>query len=467
MMLRRRAAITSLALALPAAALLTWVSDRWRSADAAATLERVVRSQVNEQVRERCESDPTWFLTGPLDGRPPRGVPDPNPDALPPRPKVIPQPFELFAYDEEFVGSSPASPRFPDEFKRSLRRETKPLSGQFDTDNGTGVQFVVPTGWVGTTCMYFLGRLRPPVDYHSRRWWTFGGIYAVCAALGWLAMTPMVARARRLSRDATSAAREQFASIAPDKLKDELSAVAFVYNDAAMELHNRRTRINDLDEQLRRHVAMTIEDVGGTLAAVARDLQDAKATGADANLTPALLGVHQAASRLENLAAAARLRMTGELPKTAVDLKALVARVTERHTPLARAAGVMIKVFAPNESVTTAGDDALLERALANIVDNAIRYNRAGGHVTIELERFRDRDGFAVRVTDDGRGVSEEDFRGLTAVRRFRGDEAQNRRPGAPGLGIAVAREVADRFGLQLELRRPREGGFEAVIATR
>ena len=75
--------------------------------------------------------------------------------------------------------------------------------------------------------------------------------------------------------------------------------------------------------------------------------------------------------------------------------------------------------------------------------------------------------GFAVRVTDDGRGVSEEDFRGLTAVRRFRGDEAQNRRPGAPGLGIAVAREVADRFGLQLELRRPREGGFEAVILTR
>ena len=150
MMLRRRAAITSLALALPAAALLTWVSDRWRTADAAATLERVVRSQVNEQNRERCESDPTWFLTGPLDGRPPRGVPDPNPDALPPRPKVIPQPFELFAYDEEFVGSSPASPRFPDEFKRSLRRETRPLSGQFDTDNGTGVQFVVPTGWVGT-----------------------------------------------------------------------------------------------------------------------------------------------------------------------------------------------------------------------------------------------------------------------------------------------------------------------------
>ena len=466
-MLRRRAAISSLALALPAAALLTWVSDRWRAADAATTLERVVRAQVNEQVRERCESDPTWFLTGPLEGRPPRGIPDPNPDVLPPRPKVVPQPFELFAYDEEFVGSSPASPRFPDDFKRALRRETKPVSGRFDTDAGSGVQFVVPTGWVGTTCMYFLGRLRPPVDQQSRRVWTFGGIYVVCAMLGWLAMAPTVRRARRLSRDATSAAREQFASIAPDTLKDELSAVAFVYNDAAMELHNRQSRIKDLDEQLRRHVAMTIDDVGGTLTTVARDLQEAKATGADGNLTPALLGVQQASSRLENLAAAARLRMTGDLPKTTVDMKALVARVTERHTPLARAAGVMIKVFAPDEPVTTIGDETLLERALANIVDNAIRYNRAGGHVNIELERFRDREGFAVRVADDGRGVSEEEFRGLTAVRRFRGDEAQNRRPGAPGLGIAVAREVADRFGLQLDLRRPREGGFEAVIATR
>jgi signal transduction histidine kinase len=61
--------------------------------------------------------------------------------------------------------------------------------------------------------------------------------------------------------------------------------------------------------------------------------------------------------------------------------------------------------------------------------------------------------------------VSDEHFRGLTAIRRFRGDEGRNRRPGGPGLGLAVAREVCDRFGLKLDLSRPATGGFEAEIS--
>lgn len=114
MMLRRRLLVSSLVASLPAAALLGYMADRSRTADMELALERVVRSQINDQVRERCESDPTWFLTGPLEGRPKGGVfTDPNPEALPPRPKNTPQPFELFAYDEQFVGSSSGSRASP------------------------------------------------------------------------------------------------------------------------------------------------------------------------------------------------------------------------------------------------------------------------------------------------------------------------------------------------------------------
>jgi hypothetical protein len=122
MMLRRRVVIASLGAALPAAAILGYAADRVRMADMELAVERVVRSQINDQVRERCESDPTWFLTGPLEGRPRGGVfveSEANP--LPPRPKVVAQPFELFAYDEQFIGSSPASARFPNEFRFAPR----------------------------------------------------------------------------------------------------------------------------------------------------------------------------------------------------------------------------------------------------------------------------------------------------------------------------------------------------------
>ncbi|MCC7415903.1 MAG: hypothetical protein IT176_02095, partial [Acidobacteria bacterium] len=87
MMIRRRLFLSSVVAALPAAALLGYLVDRARAADLEVALERVVRSQINDQVRERCESDPTWFLTGPLDGRPPRGVYVETPDSIAPRPK--------------------------------------------------------------------------------------------------------------------------------------------------------------------------------------------------------------------------------------------------------------------------------------------------------------------------------------------------------------------------------------------
>ena len=78
-----------------------------------------------------------------------------------------------------------------------------------------------------------------------------------------------------------------------------------------------------------------------------------------------------------------------------------------------------------------------------------------------------DQAGFRLAVVNGGKGVTADELRSLTAIRRFRGDEGRNRRPGAPGLGLAVAREVADRFHLQLDLRRPDAGGFEAEFSRK
>src|SRR5215471_12125350 len=134
MQLRPRVAISGLLIALPAALILFFAIDSMRTADLSLALERVVRSQINEQVRERCESDPRWFLTGPLEGRPKRGeAVNPDPDALAPRPKVEEQPFELFAFDEDFMGSSPATPRFPNELRIALRTTYQPTTAPFVT----------------------------------------------------------------------------------------------------------------------------------------------------------------------------------------------------------------------------------------------------------------------------------------------------------------------------------------------
>jgi signal transduction histidine kinase len=468
-MLRGRVAITSLLAALPAAAVLGYAADRLRMAELEVALERVVRSQVNEQVRERCESDPTWFLAGPLLGRPRGGVfQSTDPNALPPRPRVSRQPFELFAYDEEFLGTSPAAARFPPEFRAPLRREDQPVRGRFASEGGTGVQVAMRTGWIAGPCAYFLGRMEPPPNYLRTQILIYASLFAAAFLVALAASTETISRVRKLARVAHESADAGYSTIAPDSKKDELSSLTFAFNDAANELHQRRARIDDQDAALRRFVKSTEEEVSRPLAALEATL-GAIVTGpsqARDDVHQALRQAHDLSGEVENLIAAARLRLIGPEPPTSqLDLNAVVTRVIARHLPVAEASGVKLHLSLPPRIVIVDGDEPLLERAIANVVDNAVRYNHRGGDVHVVLALAEDGARYRLLVTDTGPGVNDEAFRGLTAVRRFRGDEGRSRRPGAPGLGLAVAREVCDRLHVQLDLKRPGQGGFEVEFS--
>ena len=70
---------------------------------------------------------------------------------------------------------------------------------------------------------------------------------------------------------------------------------------------------------------------------------------------------------------------------------------------------------------------------------------------------------FTIRVTDDGPGVPAEEMGRLTE-REFRGGAARSRATEGRGLGLHIARTVAERHGMVLALRPRDGGGFEAEI---
>ena len=458
-----RVAAVSAILAAPATAVIVVPVELQRTADLQLSLERVVRSVINDQLKERCESDPKWFLTGPLEGRPPRGEFVETPENVAPRPKIVEQPFELFAYDEQFIASSAAAPRFPLAFRDALRTESKPVMGPFTTPDGTGAQYAIPTGWVNSPCMFMLGRLRP-LPGSTRHLVSFTlTVFGVCFAIAALATTPLVLRVRRLARDIRGSATGGYSTIAPDQLRDELSSVTFVINETTAELRRRQTLIDDQDVAFRRLVDSAEEDAAQPLRALEGalgPLELGEATNAQPVLRLALSQVHDLTNRIENLVTAARLRTGAPADVSPIDLRDLAAGVVARVRAFAHALGVSVEANLDEAPLIVRANPALLDRAVANVVDNAIRYNRPGGRVVVGLAREGSR--FRLWVTDDGPGVSDQLYRGLTAVRRFRGDENRNRRPDAPGLGLAIAREVADRAGLSFDLKRPGAGGFEA-----
>src|SRR5690349_18381197 len=190
MPLERRLILVSLLVALPVAGLAAQAMSWVRAYDLEVALERVVTSQVNVAMRERCENDPTWFLTGSLLGRPKPTDPKPGPDDLPARPHFEETPYQLFAYDDEFVPSSPVGVHFPADFKNMMLRGRQWTSASYAAPDGTGVEFAMKTGWENGPCAILLARMAPPA-YARLVWWAwFIGAELVFAAVFIAIATP-------------------------------------------------------------------------------------------------------------------------------------------------------------------------------------------------------------------------------------------------------------------------------------
>lgn len=470
MTLARRNLFAGLVIALPAALIIFFAVGQLETRDRGALLERVAESFGSESMRDNCQADPQWFLAGPRTGRPrPEERLQPDADVRLPRPSAAEMPFEFFAYDEDFTPRSVAGPRFPDDFKRIMRQypETKKLTGPYTSSMGPGLQTVINTGWGVGSCTYLLFRQPGPPNRVATKAGLFAGIYAVCCLVAWAAAAPTSARIRRLSKEAKDSSRQDYAGMVHISGTDEISSLGAVFNDSAADLRRKSVDARDREEALRRYVENTTEDVAAPLATLEQDLAR-MAAGGDAALRRSATEAHRLSMQLQNQAAVVRLRgVTDGSPRESVDLAAVIAKLVTSRTPLAAAAGVTVDASHATTSVVIQADAPLVEQAIGNVLDNAIIYNRAGGSVTVSLASYEHGRNFKLVIADTGPGVSDEEFAGLTANKRFRGDESRTRRPGGRGLGLALAREVADRFGMKLDLRQPTDGGFEAEFSPR
>ncbi len=100
-------------------------------------------------------------------------------------------------------------------------------------------------------------------------------------------------------------------------------------------------------------------------------------------------------------------------------------------------------------------DPDRLQQAVGNLLSNAARYTPAGGRVDVRTKR--DGDYGLIEVADTGIGIAEEDI-GRVFSRFWRADAARERSSGGLGIGLAVTKEIVERFGGTIEARR-REGG--------
>jgi len=156
---------------------------------------------------------------------------------------------------------------------------------------------------------------------------------------------------------------------------------------------------------------------------------------------------------LDDILSLARVGKPTDLPEN-TDLSALAAAVVEEfedmgeHVTLGEAARIALPVRA-----------TWLRRALRNLVSNALRYG--GGKARVAL--LRDGDALAIRVEDDGPGIPDDELQAMLEPFR-RGDPSRNKETGGAGLGLTLARAIAEQHGGTLVLGNRAEGGLRAEI---
>jgi two-component system sensor histidine kinase TctE len=135
-----------------------------------------------------------------------------------------------------------------------------------------------------------------------------------------------------------------------------------------------------------------------------------------------------------------------------LDLAALITETCDRLAPTADLKVIALLRELPDGPVPFKGDGIMLQAALHNILDNAIKYSPEDSDITVRIEA---NSALHMSITDQGRGFGDMDLESLTS-RYSRGANVGD--VVGSGLGLTIADEVARAHGGRLELSHSKEG---------
>ena len=459
MKLRTRLALT---LGLAATALLVlmgWAQSRWHARLRVDALAEAAVHRMESGGRERCESNPERWPGSQRSRRARRQLGASRHPFSPPR---------VFAYDSTFRSRNPESPPFPQRLVEQLDAGNEVAHSRSLDQRRAQVAVRMP--WDEGPCAVLLVRAKGPPPWFSGAVLMPAFLVALVVTLVALfAAGPIVRRVRQLTdsvRKLGTGAEE------PIQVEgnDEIAELGKAFEQSRETIQAQLASLRDREAALRSYIANTTHDVmlpltvlQGHLIALQQRIEAGEPLDPKA-MVPSIEESQYLGSLLHNLNAVARLEAhEGLAHHDVLDLNRLVERVVDRHRPIATRKQVALELAVPERPIQFRGDLTLLEQALGNVVQNAIRYNHAGGHVAVVLQGTEK--AWTLRVVDDGPGIPADE-RARVLEPSFRGGEARTRHPHGMGLGLHIANDVAKRHGLQLKLEDTEGGGLTVEISA-
>ena len=340
------------------------------------------------------------------------------------------------------------------------RRTGSVFADVVDEDDDPQRALAVPTGPRDGEILVVLAELEPVGDAQTGLLRLFGLLappaVLLAGAAGWYVARRGLRPVARMAADAERiSARDPFPRLAVPPSGDEVARLGTTLNHLL-------DRIEEVRRREREFTADASHELRTPLSILRAELELTRGTAHDEQVRQALDSSLEEADRLAHLVDDLLLLAStdaGQIrPRGPVDVAEVVDGLLAGFRTLAGRRRITVE--SSGEAVVQA-DQRALARAVANLLDNAIRHAPDGGRVTVHVARRPD--GTVITVTDDGPGVPSDERARMT--QRFTQLDRTEMPTGGAGLGLAIVTSVAAAHGGRLEFTDAESGrGLSASI---
>ncbi len=269
------------------------------------------------------------------------------------------------------------------------------------------------------------------------------------AVLGLIVIYLLTGKLRRIHAAVEAFERGDYESQIPIRSNDELDRLAAAFNSMAKTTQRNVQEIKRSDALRRELVANVSHDLRTPLASLHGYVETLllKEEALDADERRSYLHtIRRATEKLTRLVGQlfelSKLDARQVEPSREVfDLSELTHDVIHKFAPRAEQRGIDLTMRPAPRALFVDGDIAMIERALENLVENALRYTQQQGSVSVNVERLSSM--AQISVSDNGPGIPSEEIANIFD-RFYRLDKSRSNDAEGAGLGLAITRKILE-----------------------
>ena len=299
-----------------------------------------------------------------------------------------------------------------------------------------------------------------------------GLILLVTLILGLIVFRLLTSRLRHVSETVKSFEQGQLERRVKVNSNDEVGLLGASFNQMADTLVSNMDEIKQIDKLRRELVANVSHDLRSPLASIQGYLETIQQKEPSINPEDrskyyeiVLRNTKKLGTLIEELFELSKFDAQDVQPEMEpVSMAELAQDLVQQFKPLAEQKGITLKAVLSDEHTNLVyADIALLERAISNLIDNALKHTPAGG--TVSIISTNDKENVSFTISDTGKGIAEENIQRI--FDRFYQEDPSRTVGSGAGLGLSIAQKILELHGSKLSVESKSGNGttFSFVLS--